>query len=478
MGDTDNIAQTLVLSFKEGIVLLEQPDGGVRLQSPHVQMTVTQPSSGLLAALLTLTSDGATAEQLIDLVTQHDGVAGLPSFLAYLQRFIQGGMVCHTVTWPGGRLATFVPTSPAYQWKSDEPIANARYVMSRFAYLRQDGGQFILASPLAHATVVLHDWRATALLHILALPCSLQELCSVFEDLPHTSVAMFVRLLLGCQALSSMRDDGQPEEETPTLTQWDFHDLLFHTRSRMGRQDSPYGATFRFLGKLDPLPAVKLPMSDEAIDLYKPDMQALKDNDVPFTRVLEERRSIRTHSEQPITVAQLGEFLYRTARIRALPRIAQDVYERSDRPYPGGGACYELELYVVVNVCAGLPSGLYHYCSKEHQLYRLAGRTREVEALLKGAYYAAGQQGMPQILLILAARFQRVAWKYEAMAYAAILKNVGILYQTMYLIATAMKLAACALGGGNSDIFAAAAGTDYYVETSVGEFMLGCKVEG
>src|SRR5262249_22155113 len=161
-------------------------------------------------------------------------------------------------------------------------------------------------------------------------------------------------------------------EDTLTLTQWEFHDLLFHAGSRMRRQDTPYGATFRFLGKIDPLPAVKRPVSDKAIGLYRPDMRALKDNDIPFTRVLEERRSIRTHGDQPITVVQLGEFLYRTARTRALPGTMQGVYERSDRPYPSGGACYELELYVVVDACVELPSGLYHYCPEEHRLYQLA----------------------------------------------------------------------------------------------------------
>ena len=59
------------------------------------------------------------------------------------------------------------------------------------------------------------------------------------------------------------------------------------------------------------------------------------------------------------------------------------------------------------------------------------------------------------------------------MAYATILKNVGVLYQTMYLVATAMGLASCALGGGDADLFVAAVGTDYYAETSVGEFILG-----
>jgi hypothetical protein len=38
-----------------------------------------------------------------------------------------------------------------------------------------------------------------------------------------------------------------------------------------------------------------------------------------------------------------------------------------------------------------------------------------------------------------------------------------------------MNLAPCALGGGNSDLFAEAAGLDYYAETSVAEFMLSAR---
>ena len=43
----------------------------------------------------------------------------------------------------------------------------------------------------------------------------------------------------------------------------------------------------------------------------------------------------------------------------------------------------------------------------------------------------------------------------------------------MYLAATVQGLAACALGNGNSDLFAKLARTDYYAESSVGEFILG-----
>jgi SagB-type dehydrogenase family enzyme len=146
----------------------------------------------------------------------------------------------------------------------------------------------------------------------------------------------------------------------------------------------------------------------------------------------------------------------------------------ASRPYPAGGALYELKLYVVVNRCAGLAAGLYHYDPARHALTRLRGRTTAVGALLRDA---ADSTAIPedtlQTLLILAARFSRVAWKYESIAYALTLKHVGVVYQRMYLAATAMGLAPCAVGGGDADLFARAAGTSYYAETSVGEFLLG-----
>lgn len=213
--------------------------------------------------------------------------------------------------------------------------------------------------------------------------------------------------------------------------------------------------------------------AEKSIALYRPDIAQLELTDFPFTLVLEQRRSIRDYANQPITDRQLGEFLFRSARVKEIMR--QDIQDLSRRPYPGGGAIYELELYVSVHTCENIFPGLYHYCPKAHRLERISGLTKALESLFKDATRSTGAVDEPQILITIAARFQRLAWKYESMAYSAILKNVGVLYQTLYLVATAMDLTPCALGGGDSDLFARAAGLDYYAETSVGEFLLGSK---
>jgi SagB-type dehydrogenase family enzyme len=177
---------------------------------------------------------------------------------------------------------------------------------------------------------------------------------------------------------------------------------------------------------------------------------------------------------KPITDKQLGEFLYRSARNKRI--VSKDYGECTHRPYANGGGRYELELYLIINTCENLDSGFYHYYPEAHQLCRMTGRNSHVEALLEEAYFATAKASMPQVLIIFAARFQRVAWVYESIAYSLVLKDVGSLQQTMYLVATAMNLAPCAIGCGNSDVFAAAVGTDYYAETSVGEFILGSRL--
>ena len=64
---------------------------------------------------------------------------------------------------------------------------------------------------------------------------------------------------------------------------------------------------------------------------------------------------------------------------------------------------------------------------------------------------------------MIASRFKRVSWKYRGIAYATQLKNCGVLYGNMYLVAESMNLAACALGLGNPTRFARLADCEFYV---------------
>lgn len=469
------MSQQFRLSFKKDISLIEpEQTEQLVLQSSNRSLIFKQVQSGLKTALKTLADSGGTLAELSQMIQQDDGVFSALRFLAYLQKFSNFGWLCRSVLAEGQAIAIAVPITEDYQFPYTEVAVESKYMLSRFAYCHQVEGQLLLESPRSQAQVLLLDWQGAALVMQLAKLHNCSEMVTGVPGISLETVKQFVSLLLSAQMLSEVSEDGTiTEQANVTLAQWEFHDLLFHTRSRVGRQANPFGGTYRFLGKIEPLPALKTRMSEKAIELYKPNLERLKTTEAPFTQVLEARESIRQYGETPITTQQLGEFFYRCARVKH--RYQADYTEIAHRPYPSGGAIYELELYPVVNSCEGIPSGLYYYEPLAHQLCRISDRTETVEALLNDAWHSMGQQGMPQVLIVIAARFQRLAWKYESMAYALMLKHVGVLYQTMYLVATAMKLAPCGLGGGNSDLFARAAGCDYYTETSVGEFALGSQ---
>jgi SagB-type dehydrogenase family enzyme len=245
-------------------------------------------------------------------------------------------------------------------------------------------------------------------------------------------------------------------------------------RSRRGRHDAPYGGTYRG-ERLTPPPLARQRRADAepAVALVRPDLERLRRTDAPFTDVLERRRSVREYAPEPLALDQLGEFLYRCARYQVV--LPGGKTDHALRPCPAGGALHELEIYPVVAACQGLDPGIYHYRPLEHELTRVAPPSAAFERLLDEAWCTADRQSRPQVLLQVTARCGRIFWKYESMAYAVILKDLGALYATMYLVATAMRLAPTALGGGDSELFATLAGLDPYEEPAVGEFMLGTR---
>jgi SagB-type dehydrogenase family enzyme len=476
------MAHALLLSFRDGITLVEDGAAPATVETAQGKLPLPHLTEGLLAALRALASGGATEGALSDLVLETDGPSALPLLYYYLGRFGEWALLRHTLLVDGQPLATAIPMVRGCQLGSAPVALDAPWRLSRFAYLRREGEALVLESPLSVVRTLLHGPTAAALVGALTRPRTARDLAARTAGVAADALQAFLGLLASAGVIAEPDAEGRlPEETDPTLAQWEFHDLLFHSRSRPGRHDYPTGGTYRFLGKLPPLPALKPRMCDAVVPLYRPDLARLAPEDPPLTGVLERRRSIREYGDPPMTTRQLGEFLYRVARVRQLTDAdpARGVlYQVSSRPYPSGGATYELELYVAVNTCEGLAPGLYHYDPLAHELCKLADRNAHVEALLRDAQRAAALRQPPQVLLTLASRFQRRSWKYAAIAYANSLKNVGVLYQTMYLAATAMGLAPCGVGCGNADTFARAAGTVYFAESSVGEFLLGSKPRG
>jgi SagB-type dehydrogenase family enzyme len=126
-----------------------------------------------------------------------------------------------------------------------------------------------------------------------------------------------------------------------------------------------------------------------------------------------------------------------------------------------------IEIYATIDACVDLPAGLYRYVAADHGLENLDSRAADREALQRQAMRCAELERPPQVLLTL------VAPHDGASAYAGVLRDAGAVYQTMYLVATAQGIAACALGTGDAELFARASGCDALALPSVGEFVIG-----
>jgi SagB-type dehydrogenase family enzyme len=378
------------------------------------------------------------------------------------------------------------PQTPDY-WPQTPALRDADVlVLSRFAYMRRRASELVLESPRAGALFTIRDPKVAVALAVLTTPQQIGRLRRQ-AGFPGLKV---LALLVDCRILfkvSARGDQGlRPTEGDEHLVLWDFHDLVFHARSTEGRHANPLGGTYPYVGVNEPPPAVRPQWPGEKIDLGKflpPDSEAPS----LAVKLLRARHSVRAFDDQrPITLAELSQLLDTSARVKSewSSRLGLGggdddgpMLSYTARAYPSGGSSYELELYLSVDKCDGLARGLYHYDPSAHVLASIPVRANELDAQLKAAQMAMGADAVPQILITMAARFGRISWKYSSIAYALILKDVGVLMQTLYLVATDIGLGGCAIGSTNIDLFARMTGLEFHVEGAVGQFALGRSAE-
>ncbi|MEV6905525.1 SagB/ThcOx family dehydrogenase [Amycolatopsis sp. NPDC051071] len=389
-----------------------------------------------------------------------------------------GGSVVRSLGLADGRgpLLSVIPVVLAPVFTPERIPATRPIRLSRFCSLRSDAYGMGLESPSARYRVVLYQPWAVHVAATLATAKSVGEIATT-TGIDTAVVGAIVSYLVAAGVVQVSGEQGRfAEDDDPELGLWSPDELLFHTTSRTWRSGGP--ADLPGLGKP---PVVKAATGEGPVyALYRPDLTACAETDPTLTALLENDHTCPEFSEGVLSAEQIGEFLFRGARIRSIGPAHfpsgqgpnGPSHNASQRPYFSVACLYELELYVSVNRCSGLDRGIYHYDPLGHRLSLVNDDEADLAAMLDMAMIGGGNHRRPSALITVTARMPRMASVLGGGAYATTLAHVGALQQTLYLVARAMGLAAHAVPVDAGDRVDRALKLDWPAEVGVGECVL------
>jgi SagB-type dehydrogenase family enzyme len=174
---------------------------------------------------------------------------------------------------------------------------------------------------------------------------------------------------------------------------------------------------------------------------------------------IQQRRSARTYSGQPMTLDELSRLLSNTGS-ENVRRWGHNL-----RTAPSSGALFPIETYLVVHNVQGLDLGLYHYAVEHHGLHQL--RVADLRSAIVRQGVSQGFLGTANIVIVFTSIFQRMRWKYQQRSYRYALLEAGHLGQNVCLAATSMGLGACTVGAFMDRDLDTMLGIDGYGEASL-----------
>ncbi|WP_437587678.1 SagB/ThcOx family dehydrogenase [Sorangium sp. So ce1000] len=334
--------------------------------------------------------------------------------------------------------------------------AGRRYRRSAFLVLYWSGGDAVLLN-----ANTLQRYRARP--KMIALLSALGDWSSA-EDLAASELALGAAEIEQLHRIGLLQADDDAADRGSAFFTWDPIELAVQRRTacggpRLGRGEAP--------------PPLTKPPPDEgrAIALPRPARRLPE----PLTEVLARRRSVRTYAPRPLSLPELSTLLHHAARVVRVMIHQSRLGDEALRPFPTAGARSELEIYVLAGDVSGLEPGAYHYDAHRHRLLAIRRRDEHHARIVRSVHAATGGQlnRDPAAILLVTAVFERVLWKYHELGLSLIYKDVGCLFQTLYLVATAMGLAPCAVGAGDEAENSRWLNLDPLHESQVGCFLIG-----
>jgi len=201
---------------------------------------------------------------------------------------------------------------------------------------------------------------------------------------------------------------------------------------------------FTILGSLEPF--LNAQSITEFTDLMKTPEQKIKlpkprqKGKITVEEALLSRRSVREYSNAPLTISDLSQLLWAAQGI-----TGADGY----RTAPSAGALYPLETYVVAGRVEDLPSGIYKYDPRAHEVRTVAAGDKRSE-LSRAALDQDFIMEAPASL-VFSAVYERTTWKYGERGKRYVHMEVGHAAQNVYLQCAALNLGTVVVGAFHDD---------------------------
>ncbi|MCP4683791.1 MAG: SagB/ThcOx family dehydrogenase [Desulfobacterales bacterium] len=181
-------------------------------------------------------------------------------------------------------------------------------------------------------------------------------------------------------------------------------------------------------------------------------MPPVLDGNLSLERTIEQRRTVRSFRDVPLTMQQFSQLLW----------AAQGITEHGGfkRAAPSGGALYPADIYTVIgDTCVeNLAAGIYHFEPRDHSIRSISrgDKRKDVASASLGQMW----MGDAPVMFVLTAEYDRTSVKYGDRGVRYALIEIGHIGQNIFLQCRALGLETGIVGAFNDRDVAGILGTE------------------
>jgi len=186
-----------------------------------------------------------------------------------------------------------------------------------------------------------------------------------------------------------------------------------------------------------PAPPIQKPYDPESptVKLTTPEEWRHVVPDLRLDKIIGGRKSRRTYSGKPLSLAELSFLLWATQGIRNLAGL---------RNVPSAGARHSFETYLFAHNVSDLEPALYRFLPLSSELLEVI-RIPDMGLQVSDAAFGQKFTGRCAVTFVWSCIPYRMEWRYGQTAYRVILMDIGHVCQNLYLACEAIGAGTCAV---------------------------------